>query len=544
MKRVGTGLVMAVIGVGLLFALACAPQESAPPAGSGPGQATSQPAQPKSGGTLTLAVNFDPSYLDPHKGTAQPTSGGDMMDHTYDTLLNFAPSLTDYRFEGNLAASWEQPDARTYIFRLRQGVRWHDLPPVKGREFVADDVKYSIERIRTKSKDFGQQWRFADVAQIEVLDKYSVKFVLTEPSANFLNRVANRAVRIVPRELIEQQGDLNGPVQIGTGPFLWKSYTRGSGTTFEKNPNYHLTGRPYVEKVNLLIVPEAAARLSAFRAGQIDLLEVGFRDQAAVKRTNPNVVVTRIPGGAGDLVDTGFRINLAKPPLDDLRVRQALQLAVDYDAIMQQIYDGDAQQASYVSPSLQEWFLPGLTLPKRDVVKAKQLLAQAGYASGLRLVAKASTGRSAWADTGTLLKTQLAEVGIEVDLRLMEHGAWIAAQVAKDFDILPSGPAKFGPGGDGDPEPLYSGYHCKGGRNFYNLCDAQLDELLDKQRVTVDPEQRKRLIHDVQRRLVELLPEIPIAETFHYDLAQPWVQGYQPSLASRFRYNYNIWLDK
>ena len=158
-------------------------------------------------------------------------------------------------------------DGKVYTFALRKGVKFHNKPPVNGREVTAEDVKYSLERFMAKS---GFATRFEPVSAIDVVDKHTVRITLKEPYAPFLNHLANPSFCVIlPREAEEKFKDFNHPdAVIGTGPFVLKSYEKGVRVVFERNPDYFMKGMPYLDGAVIEITPDAAARVAVLRAGQ------------------------------------------------------------------------------------------------------------------------------------------------------------------------------------------------------------------------------------------------------------------------------------
>ena len=186
-------------------------------------------------------------------------------------------------------------DGKVYTFSLRKGVRFHNKPPVNGREVTAEDVKYSLERFMAKSSF---RDRFEPVQAIDVVDRYTVRITLKEPYAPFLNHLANPTFcAILPREAEEKFKDFNHPdAVIGTGPFVLKSYEKGVRVVFEQNPTYYMKGLPYLDGVVIDITPDAAARLAVLRAGKAELPHiwgwVSPEEARSLKQTNPEMSVT------------------------------------------------------------------------------------------------------------------------------------------------------------------------------------------------------------------------------------------------------------
>jgi ABC-type transport system substrate-binding protein len=242
-----------------------------------------------------------------------------------------------------LATSWEMVNPSTWIFKLRQGVRFHNRPPVNGREMTAEDVKYSYELLRDKVQ---YATRAALVKTIHVVDKYTVKFELAMPDPKFyLNVVDSLSPVIVPREAVEAPGGL-AENPIGTGAFMLKEFAPGEGALLVRNPDYYLKDKdgralPYVDAVRLFFTKDRATDMALFRARQIDLMRVPTLDVLyALMKTTPDLQLYRVPSfGWGDY---GVSLALDKPPFNDVRVRQALSMAINRDVVAEVINRGDA----------------------------------------------------------------------------------------------------------------------------------------------------------------------------------------------------------
>src|SRR5262245_32232794 len=203
---------------------------------------------PKRRGTLSLPT-WDPPHFDPCQTISYKTPIA--LSFTHSRLLRHkaGPNVTPGTFpiEGDLAESWSQPNDTTYVFKLRRGVKWHNKPPVNGRELTADDVVFSVNHFLTV-KGNANAYMLKSVDKVEAPDKYTVKFTLKEPFVWFLDMISNpHAVAIVAKEVVEKYGDLKKPESvIGTGPWMLDSYRPNVGLTYVRNPNYFAQGLPYI----------------------------------------------------------------------------------------------------------------------------------------------------------------------------------------------------------------------------------------------------------------------------------------------------------
>src|SRR5712664_646466 len=302
---------------------------------------------PKRGGTLTLR-GTDPPHLDHMLTVSFKTHV--LMSFTHSRLLKHkaGPAVASGTFplEGDLAESWTQPNETTYVFKLRRGVRWHNKPPVNGRELTADDVVYTVERFLTV-KGNANAYMLGSVAKVEAPDRSTVKFTLKEPFAWFLDMLANpMAVGIVARECVEKFGDLKKAESVvGTGPWMLDSYRPNVGYTLVRNPGYFVAGLPYIDRVETFVDEDNASRISTFLAGKYDL---GTEFPGVINRTDwvqikdmlrtrrPNLRTLEFPGN----VSYHVSMRADGKPFSDLRVRQAMSMAIDRQALIDAIFEG------------------------------------------------------------------------------------------------------------------------------------------------------------------------------------------------------------
>ena len=366
-------------------------------------------------------------------------------------------------FKGHLAESWEQPDDRTLIVKIKPGVHWHDKPPVSGREFTAEDVAFTYRR-HAGLLDFEPVF-VAEVESypwesIEALDRYTVEFKLTEPRAGLARAILGQAnIWILPPEVIEQHGDYaDWRNVVGTGPFMLTDYVEGVSMTRTRNPNYHDFDEkypenrlPYVDELKGLFMAEEATRLAAFRTGQVDMIHVAgggteiktFEMIESVLRTNPDTQVgpyfLRALGQIG--------LNIRRPPFDDIRVRKAMQMAIDREAVNESYYGGYAlwKPQGMFGNATGPYFLPFDEWPKElqdqyryDPEKAEQLLDEAGYprgADGVRF--RVTHEHRDVIDLGLaeIVVGYFKEIGVEVEINVMDTTTWVNRRVNEVYEM-------------------------------------------------------------------------------------------------------------
>src|SRR6266852_2552662 len=283
--------------------------------------------QPKRGGILRVR-GYDPVHFDHHLTNNAKTST--TLSFVHSTLVRYkvGPEIAPGTFtvEPHLAERWEQPDETTYIFHLRHGVRWHNKPPVNGRELVAEDVKFTYHRFLTV-KGNPERYLLDPVDRVEVVDRYTVKFVLSEPYVWLPHKLANAlCMWIVAPEVVEKYGDLKkADTAIGTGPFTLERYERNVKAVFKRNPQYFRSGQPFLDGVEWIVVEDDSTGLAMYRTGKIDAgpwtwWSVRQPDLDALKKSHPHLTYQDFLG------NMAYAISLRndQPPFSDVRVRRAI----------------------------------------------------------------------------------------------------------------------------------------------------------------------------------------------------------------------------
>src|SRR5439155_647271 len=287
LRRAGCGA-----GMGVLIVGAGAAHLSAQPVSPYPDWIPPSSQPPKPGGVLTRASSWDPPVLDPR--LTQSIGLFQFAALTSNRLVRYAfadeaSGTNDLTLKGDLAESWQSsPDHRVWTFKLRQGVKWHNVPPLNGRELVAADVKHCFEAY---AKEGVQSFTFREIEGMETPDKHTLRVHLQSPNVLFPQNLAEPITVIFAREVLEEDGDLKKRL-IGTGPYLLKEHTRKVRVVLARNPDYFDKGRPYVDEYTILSTPDAATRLAAFRTGQSDILWLASLGEVeTVRKTNPAQLV-------------------------------------------------------------------------------------------------------------------------------------------------------------------------------------------------------------------------------------------------------------
>jgi peptide/nickel transport system substrate-binding protein len=482
---------------------------------TGPQLVTPAYAQtPKRGGTLRLTVITDPLHFDPHATVSFATMVP--LSFIYSRLLKVKAGPTikpmTYPLEGDLAESWTQPNDTTYIFKLRKGVRWHPKPPVNGRELTADDIKYTYDRFLT-IKGNPNRATLETIDKIEVLDKHTVKFTLSEPNAWFLDNLASTSTWIVAKECVEKFGDLKKVESaIGTGPWMLERWEPNVRLMYTRNPNYFVSGLPYADNVEALIDKDPASRLASWLGGKTDFAPeyqqcVRWLELPLAKQRKPGLQTAEYAWFTSG--STGLK--LANKPFDDIRVRRALSRATNQAEIFESIAfaQGNWVPNPAVPAANAEWSIPidqlgpeGRKLYEFSIPEAKKLLAEAGLPNGFKTTVEApGTGYGPdFNDSVAITIKNWKEAGIDAQLQLKEYGAFISSTIFGKFDQMFLGLR----GAWIDPESYFYRIYMPGQiLNVMGVNDPKLNDMMKLQRRTFDVSKRKQIVWDIQRYLAE-----------------------------------------
>lgn len=483
---------------------------------------------PKPGGVLVTAAETNPTGLDPHKALSLASQS--VVEQVYDTLFELDPDL---QVVPRLAKSYETPDDLTYIFHLEENVVFSDGTPL-----TAADVKFSLERIINPDTGSGRAVWFKEIETIEVLDEHTVKITTSVPFAPLINALANSFNAIVSQEFTAaQEGNLD-QVTMGSGPFVLAEYVPDQLIRLEKNPDYWREGKPYLDATEWKIIPDDQGRVAALRAKEVDVAWFIDAKIAELFEDDSEYVVYEVPV----LTHASTWINCSQPPLDDVRVRQAISYAINRQEFLDTVAFGKGVLTGPIPAPETEWALPvsEYEMYTQDTEKAKSLLEEAGYADGLDLTLKVSPQYVLDTGNAQVLQNQLKEVGINLELETVEWGNLLAAWAESDFQML-----NLLMLGQPDPDGYTWGrFHSESPGNYAKISNPELDELLDRQRRTIDRDERQQVLADVQRKIVELTPMLYYYCYFVWGIFRPYVKGVTPMANSSGVYLMNEWLDK
>jgi peptide/nickel transport system substrate-binding protein len=500
---------------------------------------------PQRGGVFRIrgedaTTGFDPHLAPNHHRIATNLS----FTHSRLIKVKAGPNVVPGTLpvEPDLAESWSQPNERTYVFKLRKGVRWHPKPPVNGRELTADDVKYTYDRF-LQIKGNPNRAMLGHVEKIDVLDRYTVKFTLNEPFGWFLDYLANTVMWIVPREAVEQFGDLRrAEACIGTGPWMLERYEPNTRLIFVRHKDYFVPGLPYVDGVEATVDEDPSSRLASWLAGKYDFApEYG----QCVRRLDLPVARQRRPGLRTQdfvvLFGGVTSIKLDREPFRDVRVRRALGISDDWKQILEtnawSLGKGVPNPA--VPAALRDWAIPidqltatGRRLYERDVPEAKRLLAEAGFPQGFKTTVEATLAWSPdYVDALQVTMSGWKEAGIDAELKSKDFGAYMATTIYGKFDKLANGLRGGSPIAD---VYLYNAHIPGEPLNASGVDDPKLTEMIRLQRRTLDVAKRREIVYDIQRYLAEQAyysygPSVSTVAAW-----EPYVKNFAPNIGQDY----------
>ncbi|MGE5262905.1 MAG: ABC transporter substrate-binding protein [Acidobacteriota bacterium] len=530
-------LIVLLVLSALLLIVSCSSATPAPTAPVQPAAATSaakaeppKPAGPISGGSLTFATSVDVPSLEPHLESADPWHRRKFLIYENLTMVD-----NDVNVKPQLAESWNiSNDGVVYTFNLRKGVKFHN-----GKEMDADDVKYSLARVLDEKVGSGGRGDLIMIKQMDVVDKYTIKITLTEPTGPFLINLAGRYNAIIPKDSATT-GDTLRRTDVGTGPFMVEEFVPAQRLVLKKFADYWDKPKPYLDKLTIQVIPDEQTALAGLRSGTIDFVGIEDAKNYLLVKDDKSLVATRTPAIKIETMELPADFK----PVNDPKVRQAILLGIDKPAIMQAAIMGLGQLVGGgIPPAMKYWYVPQDQLPnqKRDVAQAKKLLAEAGYPNGFDLKLRTIVGFPTMAADASVIAANLKEIGINVTVETVDLGVWI-----EDWRGLREPPTFNAWGGFMDPDLLYYRHFHSApkGADFRRWKNAKGDELLDKGRNTVDPAQRKTYYDQFQKLIAEDAVMVPLYSPDLLGAMTKSVQGYVQHPSGWYNGFKETWLDK
>ena len=540
---------------------------------------------PEYGGTLTYAERIEPPGTDPYSQGHGPRAVDAVSEKL--AIANWGIDRDEYGFttryvplfamRPNLAESWETPDPTTIVLTIRKGVRWHNKAPMSGRELTAQDVEYNFHRYTGLGSGFTEPNPFdsmkaATWESITATDDSTVVFRLKAPRNDALLTIIGHWPHfIMPPEVIEQHGDVQDWRNlVGTGPYMLTDWVKGSSLTYSKNPDYWGTDEkypenrlPYIDELRRVIMPEQATWLAALRSGKHDITGLAGDTQLgdigqveSLQRSNPEI--TWYPWYFR--AETGVALILRNQSLfNDIRVRQAMQMAIDLETINNTYYKGFAkwQPQGAIGDSLTGYFIPFEEWPEEvkktyryDPEGAEALLDAAGLtrgADGNRF--KTVLNHFKRLDVGyqEIAVEYWKAIGVDVEIQVGEETAWVAAMIEGAYEGMTS----WSLGVDQAPMATIggSGLHTRRGWSHpTGHQDPVMDAKVEAAEAATTLEEQKRLVREADMYMIEQQwfiwgPKVPV-----FNASQPWIKGYngevELGLARAAAIFARIWIDQ
>lgn len=458
-------------------------------------------------GTLRVALGTTLTQLDPALTTI-----GDEYVYVHLLFNGLSKINPDMTVSPDLAESWStSDDLKTWTFKLRPGVKFHD-----GKTLDAEDVLATIQRILDPKTGSRARSNLQMVETVEAVDPLTVRFKLNIPYAGFADIFADRQMRIVSKDKI---ADLSKN-PIGTGPFMFKSWSPGDRLELVKNPNYYDKGLPKLDAVTLRIIPESAARLAALESGAIDLLWSMPYESVDKLKSNPNLRADSVPTPTWD----GVILNNAIPPFNDPRVRKALALTIDKEALVELALFGQGSPTFSPIPPSHPYFNKAMKFNPPDIAQAKKLLAEAGFPNGIDVPMQVPQEREQRVRLGVAVRDMAKAAGFRIDVQRVPFASYTANVAGKAQMYVDGYFAR--PTID---TAVYPFYHSAGSWNnqLWLYKDQRVDEVLDAARKTNDEKARAEIFGKFQQLADETVPGIVAYSAAHVNGVSKKVDGFK-----------------
>ena len=430
------------------------------------------------------------------------------------------PSLA---VECDLCSHWDHPDSLTYVFHLRPGVRWHNIAPVNGQELTAQDVVFSLDRLRTP------EWPGAALlhatASVEAIDSLTVTIRLAYPDADFLVALANGLSKVVAPEAVALHGDLREGPTVGTGPWILEQ-DGPEGFQFEANPDYYERGLPELQQLRIVPIPVASTRLAALLAGRVDLTTV---DKEGWDRLQS--LQTQLRRGVFPQPGTGIILGLraTQPPFDRLEIRQALFQALDPWRALGGVWQGQGDVAVGLPVVSGDWLLSREEMRSylANPSRVDALLARAGVSPPLAVALTVADFGDRYLALGEEYQAMLQDAGFQISVKQVNPRVYAEEVWSEGAFQAFLGPA---PPVHTPNAFLFGLLHSQGRWSLTGYADEELDRRIEEQ--SVAEEGRGELVREIQRYVLDkAILFMPVTGSSLW-VWQEWVQGFAPNFAA------------
>ncbi len=539
--------------------------------------------KPQYGGEMVFRLNRKIVNLDPYYGVHLTQIHTAWMEKLFVDDWTLNPEIYDYvknqrpnqYVKGHLAESWEFTDPSTFVVHLRKGIRWQNIPPANGRELISEDVAFHFHRMYGLGSGYSSPSPArADVAAFKALksvitpDKYTVVFNWSTPNRELIIdalQEVGTTLCIENPDVVKNFGNtLDWHHAVGTGPFILKDFQADSHADLVRNPDYWghderypANKIPYIDKLKLLIIPDQKTVLAEMRAGRIDAADqISPVLAQEIRKTNPEIVQIALPQTAVTIDPRND-----KPPFSDLRVRKAMQLAIDLKGLAKDYYKGTVEPypSTLTGRELTGWGFPYEQWPqelKNEYVynpkEAKKLLADAGYPDGFKTNIVANT--SADMNLLMIVKSSFADIGIDMEIRPMESTDWTDYVIThrKQDQLAYAAVNPFGHGYE--PIRQLSRLHTGYSSNYLMVSDPIFDAFQPKASAAKSDAELKQVLKDANEYIARQHFAVSLLKPMQFSLHQPWFKGYHGQFGSvcsaasspqlLFFYPARFWIDQ
>ena len=528
---------------------------------------------PQYGGTLTIPMTKNPQAWDPYMGTTFPAIGAIWLEQPTANDWTLDPAIYDYTngytppdyCTGFLASSWEFTDPLTYVLHIRQGIHWQNIAPANGRQLTAADIVYHYDRITGLGDGFTKMdpyystvSQFQTLASVTAPDNWTVVFKWTTPNVigiTGLLQAPSIQNSIECPEAVQLWGDVNNwHHAIGTGPFIVTDFVDASALTAIKNPTYWgyderypQNKLPYIDQVKILIIPDQNTCLAAMRSGKIDYLDqVSVQDSKNLIKTNPEILQIGLPLGTIYTIDP--RNDVA--PFSDIRVREALQMAIDIPTIAKTYYQGAASPlpGTLTTYAMGDWGYPYSDWPQSlkdtytyNPTAAKKLLADAGFPNGFNTDIVVSNDFDL--NLVQIVQSYFAAIGVKMDIRPMDPVSWIAyVLTSHKHDALAArnqGMLEL----NYEPDIQINRFKTNYRVNYMMVSDPNYDALVTQSLSASTTDAYKAVMQKVNQLVAQQHYAISICQPQLFTVTQPWLKGFsaQNESLSFTGANFGLW---
>ncbi len=491
--------------------------------------------QPRYGGTLRIAWPGDPAFFDANQGPAQGAPAAWLMHNMYNSLLKLTPP-PELNIVPELAKSWEVLDGgKTYVFHLEEGVQFHD-----GTDFDAQVAKWNVDRILNPEVKSWVRPYYEEIDQVEAVDKYTLRVRMKEPSGALPMALAGyfRGIPMVSPKGVEKYGEDWKRHPIGTGPFMLKEYIPGQHVLLVKNPHYFKPGLPYLDALDCRIMKDPLTATTALRAGEIDFITRIPMQQVPILERSPGI--TMVTGPA--MIPTVGLLNLRVKPFDDLRARRAIGgYGLDRAELARVAFQGRAKPlVSVLPPGVPDAIDLNEMYPYKPD-EAKRLLKALGYddKNPLHFTILISNQDATMADIAALIKNQMAKIGVEAKITLLDDTAVVDRLLVKhDFDMLVSSFANLV-----DINQRSVSFFKGRQSDYMGIDDPPLEDMVHQWRRALEPEKRKAISADMQRRLADQLEWVNLTTYPYFEAYRQTVKNF-PFYNQAYQFFDTTWLEK